>query len=215
MKDYNQALKYEIFVKEEYACAKSIIRSSKTVFDIGGHVGLFSERCLELNPKTKIHYFEPFENLVHEAKIRLQDFSSQIIFNPFWIAKTAWNYNFLYNSTKTMQSSQFSSFLNPSWIPMQVRCENLNTYLKNQEIWTIDLIKLDIEGMEFEVLFDLQEETWGKVQALICEVHLFSPEQEALFLDLLSLLKAHFNFVERNPSPYSDKIWLCFCHRKK
>lgn len=214
MKDYNQALQYEIFVKEEYACVKPLIQSAKTIFDIGGHIGLFSERCLQLNPQVQIHYFEPFESLVHDAKIRLQSFASQIIFNSLWIAKTAWNSEFFFNPTKTMQSSQFASFLNPNWTPMQVRCENLNTYLKNQEIWTIDLMKLDIEGMEFEVLFDLQEESWEKIQALVCEVHLFSPQQETQFPNFLSLLKAHFSSVQRSPSPYSEKIWLCFCHKK-
>ncbi len=215
MKDYNQALQYEIFVKEEYACVKPLIQSAKTIFDIGGHIGLFSERCLQLNPQLQIHYFEPFKTLVQEAKIRLQSFSSQIIFNAFWIAKTAWDYNFLFNPTKTMQSSQLSSFLNPDGISTKVRCENLNAYLKNQKIWTIDLMKLDIEGMEFEVLFDLQEENWEKIQALVCEVHLFSPQQEAQFLVFLSLLKSHFTFVERDPSPYNEKIWLWFCHKKE
>ena len=213
MKDYNQALKYEIFIKEEYACAKTLIKSAKIIFDIGGHIGLFSEWCLKLNPQAEIHYFETFENLVQEAKARLQASSSQIIFNPFWVAKISWRYNFLFNPTKTMQSSQFHSFLNPAWIPSSVRCENLNTYLQNQKIWSIDLMKLDIEGMEFEVLFDLQEENWKKIQALVCEVHLFSPQQEAQFSKLHSLLKAHFSSVERIPSPYSEKLWLYFCQK--
>lgn len=67
-------------------------------------------------------------------------------------------------------------------------------------------MKLDIEGMEFEVFFDLQEESWEKIQALICEVHLFSPQQEAQFSKLLSLLKVRFPSVERIPSPYSEKL---------
>lgn len=67
-------------------------------------------------------------------------------------------------------------------------------------------MKLDIEGMEFEVLFDLQEETWEKIQALVCEVHLFSPQQEAQFPAFLSLLKSHFRSVQRDPSPYNEKI---------
>ena len=213
MKDYNQALKCEIFIKEEYACAKTLIKSAKIIFDIGGHIGLFSEWCLKLNPQVEIHYFEPFENLVQEAKARLQASSSQIVFNPFWVAKIPWSYNFLFNPTKTMQSSQFPSFLNPAWTLASVRCENLNDYLQNQKIWSIDLIKLDIEGMEFEVLFDLQEESWEKIQALVCEVHLFSPQQEAQFPKLLSLLKTHFSSVERIPSPYNEKLWLCFCQK--
>ena len=161
----------------------------------------------------EIHYFEPFENLVQEAKARLQASSYQIVFNPFWVAKIPWSYNFLFNPTKTMQSSQFPSFLNPAWTLASVRCENLNDYLQNKKIWSIDLMKLDIEGMEFEVLFNLQEESWEKIQALVCEVHLFSPQQEAQFPKLLSLLKVRFPSVERIPSPYSEKLWLCFCQK--
>ena len=67
-------------------------------------------------------------------------------------------------------------------------------------------MKLDIEGMEFEVLFDLQEKNWEKIQALVCEVHLFSPQHEVQFPKLLSLLKAHFPSVERISSPYSEKL---------
>ncbi len=67
-------------------------------------------------------------------------------------------------------------------------------------------MKLDIEGMEFEVLFDLQEESWEKIQALVCEVHLFSPQYEVQFPKLLSLLKVRFPSVERIPSPYSEKL---------
>jgi len=35
-------------------------------------------------------------------------------------------------------------------------------------------MKLDIEGMEFEVLFDIQEENRKKIQAILCEIHLLS-----------------------------------------
>ena len=75
-------------------------------------------------------------------------------------------------------------------------------------------MKLDIEGMEFEVLFDLQEETWEKIQALVCEVHLFSPQQKAQFPAFLSLLKSYFSSVQRDPSPYTEKIGICFCQKK-
>ena len=212
---YENALYHEIFIKEEYAIAKPIIKKAKTILDIWGHIGLFSERCLHLNPKVHIHYFEPFECLVKKAKARLQSFSSQITFNPFWIAKTAWAYEFLLNERKTMQSSQHVSFLNPKGKLEKVECKNLNHYLKDQKIWKIDLLKLDIEGMEFEVLFDIQEENREKIEAILCEIHLLSSTDEENFPILISLLKSHFAHVERNPSPYSEKIWLCFCYKKE
>ena len=60
--------------------------------------------------------------------------------------------------------------------------------------------------MEFEVLFDIQEENREKIEDILCEIHLLSPTYEEKFPDLISLLKSHFTHVERNPSPYSEKI---------
>ena len=60
--------------------------------------------------------------------------------------------------------------------------------------------------MEFEVLFDIQEENRKKIQAILCEIHLLSSTDEENFPVLISLLKSHFAHVERNPSPYSEKI---------
>ena len=60
--------------------------------------------------------------------------------------------------------------------------------------------------MEFEVLFDIQKGNREKIEAILCEIHLLSPTYEEKFPALISLLKSHFAHVERNPSPYSEKI---------
>lgn len=49
MDKYNKALEYEIFVKKEYSFADEAIKQAKIIFDIGGHIGLFSEYCLSIN----------------------------------------------------------------------------------------------------------------------------------------------------------------------
>jgi hypothetical protein len=48
MQKHDQALRYEIFEKEEYSCAKQAIQRAKVIFDIGGHLGYFSEWCRSL-----------------------------------------------------------------------------------------------------------------------------------------------------------------------
>ena len=60
--------------------------------------------------------------------------------------------------------------------------------------------------MEFEVLFDIQEENRKKIEAILCEIHLLSPTVEENFPTLISLLRSHFTHVERNPNAYSEKI---------
>ena len=208
---YEQALYYEIFIKEEYRIAKPTIQNAKTIFDIGGHLGFFSERCLSLNPHLQLHYFEPFDALFQQAKIRLQNFAPQITFNPFAIASSTGTATFTFNASKTMQSSKATSFLNPAGIPQQVHTQSLNQYIKEQKIWSIDLVKLDIEGMEFEVLFALEPATRSSIKALLCEVHLLTESEAAQFPHLQSLLSTHFAQITRLPSPYSSKINLCFC----
>lgn len=83
MKDYNRALEYEIFMKEEYGFAKEQIRTAKVIFDIGGHIGLFSQWCLQLNPQAQIFFFEPFPQHLEQAKERLKVFAPQVKFFPY------------------------------------------------------------------------------------------------------------------------------------
>lgn len=59
MKNYDQALRHEIFTDKEYGFADDQIRQAKIIFDIGAHKGYFTEYCLSLNPTAEIHTFEP------------------------------------------------------------------------------------------------------------------------------------------------------------
>jgi hypothetical protein len=44
---------------------------------------------LKQNPQLVIHFFEPFSQLVEQAKVNLEAFSDQIVFNSFGLAKQA------------------------------------------------------------------------------------------------------------------------------
>jgi hypothetical protein len=44
---------------------------------------------LKQNPELVIHFFEPFPQLLEQAKANLEDFSDQIVFNSFGLAKQA------------------------------------------------------------------------------------------------------------------------------
>lgn len=210
---YEQALYYDIFVKEEYGIAKSAIQEAKIIFDIWGHIGLFSEWCLNLNPQATIHYFEPFEKNWKVAEQRLKPRNDAIIFNHLAIAPTSWNQTFFFNSQKTMQSSKKASFLNPKWEAQTVHTESLDQYILTNHITTIDLMKLDIEGEEFEVLKSLSDDSRHRIRVLLCEIHLLWNAELLGWETLQNTLKSEFDTFEWIPSPYSEKIWICFCSR--
>jgi FkbM family methyltransferase len=67
------------------------------------------------------------------------------------------------NEEKTMQSSKYSSFLNPKGESIKVAMRTLESYLKEQNLDYIDLVKMDIEGMEFEVLESWDDKLLEKI----------------------------------------------------
>lgn len=207
---YHNALKYEIFVKEEYGFAKEQIRQASIIFDIWWHIWYFSQWCRELNNKAIIHYFEPIKENFNEAK-RVLNNDDKIIFNNCWIARFSWTWILLFNEEKTMQSSKFTSFLNKNWIEKEVSFIQLSDYLKKYSLSKIDVLKIDIEGMEFEVLSTWKEE-WNIIKCFIAEIHLFNDEFKKYWKLLLETLKTKFTTVEIIPSWYHESIFLVFAY---
>ena len=207
---YQKALEYEIFVKEEYWFAKEKIKQANCIFDIWGHVGYFSKRVRSLNTHTKIHYFEPFDELYLEAKENIW-WDVDIVLNNFWIAWKTGDWELFFNDKKTMQSSKFISFLNPWRASRSVNFLSLSEYIEKQKITSIDVLKMDIEGMEFEVLDSFKNE-WSIIHSMIIEIHLLNEELKSRWNLINQKLKDNFSFVEIKPSWYSENIFLVWAY---
>lgn len=211
MKNYNQALYHEIFISEEYALLKPLLPTSKIIFDIWGHIWYFSQRCLKHNPNLTIHFFEPFEQLINQAKNNLP--KQNIYFNTCAVSNNNWTGTFLYNPQKTMQSSSTPSFLNPDGIPQNIKTLNINDYLETHQLSQIDIMKIDTEGMEYEIIRSIAHHHRKKIKNLILEIHLLQDSDFKAFHELQNTLKQHFSSIQISDSPYTPKIKLCFAQK--
>lgn len=209
---YEQALKYEIFIKEEYWFAKEEIQEAKCIFDIGWHIWYFSERCRLLNKNAEIHYFEPIKSFYEKAKQNLWN-DHKIILNNYGIWTETGHENMFINKEKTMQSSKYSSFLNPKWIKTEVKFYEIKRYLKNNDTKKIDVMKMDIEWMEFEILSSRTDFEWNKIQNFIAEIHILNNRTKNEWIKLLSKIKNIFSNIEIFKSPYSKDIFLIWCKK--
>ena len=209
---YEKALEYEIFVKEEYGFAKEKIQNARCVFDIWWHIWLFSQRCRSLNQNAKIHYFEPVGKFFYKAKINLWNDRNTVL-NNYWIGSKSGSWKLLLNEEKTMQSSKYSSFLNPAWTEILVNFITLEDYLQKNSIDKIDVLKMDIEWMEFEVLSSLWEFEWGKIENMIVEVHLLNEEMKSDWNQILLKIKNIFWNVEIIDSWYREEIFLVWANK--
>ena len=204
---YEKALEYEIFVKEEYGFAKEKIKEAECIFDIWWHIWLFSKWCRKLNSNAEIHYFEPIGELYKKAKESLWN-DEKIFFNNYWIASEKWEWVILLNEEKTMQSSKYKSFLNQKWRGVVVNFVTLKDYLQQINIDKIDVLKMDIEWMEFEVLDSFSDFEREKVENLIVEVHILNDEMKLKWNQIFLKLKNIFWNVKIVNSWYREEIFL-------
>ena len=203
---YEKALEYEIFTKEEYGFAKEKIKKAQCIFDIWWHKWYFSKRCRLLNSTAKIHYFEPIGEFYEQAKTNL--INDNIILNNYWIAPQWGEWEMLLNQEKTMQSSKYSSFLNPEWTEVVVNFISLKEYLEQKNIDKINVLKMDIEWMEFEVFNSRWNFEWWKIKNLIAEIHLLNEKMESNRNLILPKLKWIFKHIEIINQPYCNKVFL-------
>lgn len=206
---YQKALEYEIFLKEEYGFSKEKIKEAKTIFDVWWHIGFFSEWCRKYNQNAKIYYFEPVKNLYNQANERLWNDDKIFLYN-YWIANESKSWIILVNEEKSMQSSKYESFLNKKWLPESVEFITLSDAISKTCVDYIDVLKMDIEWMEFEVLNNLDSNIRNKIGCLVFEAHLLDEKLKKWWDILFNKLGNQFKETKIFPSGYNDKIFLVY-----
>ena len=204
---YEKALEYEIFVKGEYNFAEKEIKNAKCIFDVWWHKWFFSKWCRTINSSTKIHYFEPVKEFYCWAQQALRD-DKNVILNNYWINSESWKWTILLNQEKTMQSSKYLSFLNPKWREVGVEFITLREYIQQKYIDKIDVLKMDIEWMEFEVLLSRWDFERKRIGNLVIEIHLLNKKMEAEWRQIFVKIENIFWSLRIINSWYNEKIFL-------
>lgn len=210
---YEKALEYEIFTKGEYSFAENEIKNARCIFDIWWHIWYFSKRCRFLNSNTKIYYFEPVGDFYNKAKSSLWN-DKNIILNNLWISWKSKKWTILLNEEKTMQSSKFSSFLNMNWKEIKVKFTTLKEYLQKNNIERIDVLKMDIEWMEFEVLNSRWNFEREKIDNLIVEIHILNEKMKSEWIKIFQKIKNIFSSVKIIEWGYRKEIFLLRANKK-
>lgn len=211
---YEQALYYEISKNEEYKIIKEKIKESQTVFDIWSHLWFFSLWCLDLNQNLKIHTFEASKENYERSKEILKDFWENIVFNNAFVDYQNWIKDLYLNQEKSMQSSFYNNqFLCSSDTKKEVNCIDLMWYIKENSIKSIDIVKIDIEGYEFELLLNISESFFTITKTLVFEYHILFPEFNLKYEILLEKLKKFYKIIEFYPSKYNKKVGIIICEK--
>jgi FkbM family methyltransferase len=186
-KEYH-ILKKEIWGEDIYYFESK--NPSPFIIDVGSHIGLSLLYFKSIFPNARILSFEPnpytFEILRENVESNnLQNIESRNI--GIWKEDSK---KILYIDSTENQWHSNSSLLPNSWTGkeqtkgIEIQCERLSKYI----LGNVDMLKIDIEGMELTVVKEIESKL-HLVQNIAIEYH---PTKENTLDDLLKILNKYF-----------------------
>jgi len=133
-------------------------KNAEMILDVGANIGIFGLIAKKVNPKTQVILFEPLERNISRIKKNFQINDLEAIFEQLAIADfdgktTFYDMDISENTIGSLDKSFVESHLHHKKIvPIEVPVKTLDTYIKENNISKIDLIKIDVEGVDFEVI---------------------------------------------------------------
>lgn len=143
------------------------LKNLNVCFDIGSNVGLFT-KYLKLNNCSKILCFEPNKaafnslqkNLKNESEVQL--FNLAVSHNNDLLRLYVDSSNSLISSAHDIKNSYYD-----------VETITLKDIFEKNKIEKVDFVKIDIEGMEFDLIENLEESVFQKIDRFLIEYHDF------------------------------------------
>ncbi|MDD2646925.1 MAG: FkbM family methyltransferase [Patescibacteria group bacterium] len=169
--EVDQSVFNEIFKIEEYRCAIDKIKQAKApILDIGAHIGLFSLYCRALNPNVFIYAFEPEENnfkalekinIDNNLRINLIRAAIGEKSGEGELVIAADNHNHHLAEQEAAPEQKFQ----------KVKIYNLSDWRQANKITEIGLLKMDIEGGEYQIIDSLSIDDFKIIEAMVLEYH--------------------------------------------
>jgi len=183
-----------VWLIEEYSKHDFQIKKTDTVIDIGAHIGLFSLYASQNCTEGKVFAFEPIkENYgILELNKKLNNFSN-IQSENCAISKLTSKIT-LYQSNDESGHSKFIQTDNP----VEVASKSLNDFFKENRLESVNLLKLDCEGSEYEIIDSLEDKYFEMIEKMIIEYHLVDSNPK-LLKKLKNKLKSHSYEISIEP----------------
>ena len=174
------------------------------VLDIGAFVGTFGIRLSQLKRLNKIHFIEANSALIPAltANVELNCKSNAVVLNKL-VATHAFHGQVGYHEPGNLGSLSFRKQLqaNSCCVPLTAGTTTLADAIYNN---SIDFIKMDVEGMECEILKTFNDHLMGSDITFWLECNEGSPIMGALDLLLQNNYKIfYFAYPNHNPENFN------------
>ena len=160
----------EMFVDKKYDCYN--LNNLDIVFDIGANNGLFSLLMLK-NGCKKVYAFEPNQESVVNLKHMFRNTDSVVTVEKAVYTEDK-NLEFFVDPNNTTIGSISEEHLLGDCANAKkivVPAVSLKTFMTENNIDRVSLVKMDIEGAEYEVIEHLEDDVFDKIDSFLIEYH--------------------------------------------
>ncbi len=162
--------------KAEYYVPEEI--TPNIIFDIGANIGITAIWMAKKYPDAKILCFEPMQENFEILESNIKPYNNITAYD-FGLGESTCTVDIFANEDRGNQGG-FSLFQlandgddtgTEEKVFAQVNIKSAAEFIKEKDISTIDILKVDTEGAEYEILKSIPEELLSKVQWVMGELH--------------------------------------------
>jgi FkbM family methyltransferase len=150
----------------------ALVSDARSIFDVGANCGIFSALCARKFPAAAIHAFEPAKAL--QPTLALNCSANNISVHQLAVGERNELVTLYVNpdsqQTNSLRLSAVEAFLDSTKIETEtIRCVTVDSFVAGHDIVPIDLLKVDVQGLDGAVLRGARA-ALASVQYLFLEV---------------------------------------------
>ena len=214
--DADESVVAEIFKWQEYKSAEEIIKNcALPILDVGAHIGIFSLYAKAINAAAKIYALEPEENNFDLLKqnVAVNNLSDVKIFKVALAGKSgSRDLKLALDSINHHLLSDFDKIEKEDCRHEKVSVITLGDFLRENNIGKIGLIKMDIEGGEYEIFESLSAEDFSKIGNVILEYHNYFGRH---YQEIENILRKKGFGVQIFPSRFEKDLGFMLARNKR
>ena len=196
---------WEVWRAKVYDDVRIPICAGDVVVDMGAHIGAFAVRAARLAHHGQVYAYEAASKnyaLLSENR-QLNGLKNLYIENSAISDRRGK----LPLYTPANNSILGSLMQETSRYKEMVQATTFSDIIAEHAIEQIDFLKVDVEGAEFDILFDCSDDTLAKIRRMVIEYHEFEDAKHS-HRDLVNLLSTHGFKVVVEKAKFPQPSWF-------
>lgn len=183
-----------VWLVEEYSLKNFKFQNIENVIDVGAHIGLFALYVSQFFKSGKIICFEPIKENYQMllSNLEINHIKNVVCYNKA-VSKSDSQIRIYLNSDESGHS-----MFEPQKDFVDVDSVSLSKVLDEHNMDSVDLLKLDCEGAEYEIIENFPKKRFNQIKKIVMEYHLVD-KNPVLLENLLTTLTSNSFKILKKP----------------